>query len=647
MSLSTEVAVAVDEVRSQIDDDLRHLENSVLSLKARRNALAPIARLPPEALAMVFAFIAEDCSWYATQAERLAWMKVAHVSHHWREIALSHARLWTRIEFSSFLSASVMLTRARAAPITIDVQLLADPYVRPCMSIRLTCPVNEEALILGLQHMWHVSQLRLSVPRLFLFDNLFDKFPSSAPSLQALSLSTEAWDPTYPPEIAALPNDLFAKGIPNLQHLSLTNFDFSWNSPWLKGLRSLRLVNLSIPARPSMTTFLDALESMDRIEELFFHQSTPISNLPDAELQVSESDRVVTLQHLRAFDLSTLGVDCAYVTRHLSLPQVRSVRIDCYSVRPDGSDFLPILPSFRRLAHGTHDASPLQSMTAVSADSFLYVSTWLEPDPSESQPPRAVLAASGSLWRPGTDYKLTMAAFASLPLTDVRSVSVQNMAPAHLDLWLVEGARWRKLERLRLIGESAQDFTQASLVNGAQVSDSEVVDPQTGLPDTSALLFPELQSLTLVSASLWHGCETEELVDALRERNDLGVVLPELAIIHSAVSRLTVNRLSSFVLDITWQGRRPEELIGDELAEFGMPLWPTMFPMPAFADEPVFGDFESDEDGNDSLTEEESDPYGDDEDEEDSDDSEAGIGIGIGIGGTGAFSDEDYLFHGY
>src|SRR5882762_3057906 len=126
--MSSSSNTLIHETRQKIDEDLERLQVSVLSLKARRNALAPIARLPPEALALIFSFVSatpDDYSigTFVSRVRKLSWLKVTHVCHQWREVALAYPRLWGHISFSSITCTSEMLARSKMAPLHIDENL--------------------------------------------------------------------------------------------------------------------------------------------------------------------------------------------------------------------------------------------------------------------------------------------------------------------------------------------------------------------------------------------------------------------------------------------------------------------------------------------------------------------------------------------
>ena len=64
----------------------------------QRNFLAPVSRLPPELVLLVFTHLRDICM--ITRFIRRDWMNVTGVFHSWREIALCASNLWTNIRIS-------------------------------------------------------------------------------------------------------------------------------------------------------------------------------------------------------------------------------------------------------------------------------------------------------------------------------------------------------------------------------------------------------------------------------------------------------------------------------------------------------------------------------------------------------------------
>ena len=112
---------------SAIDKEVDAARKLVRSLLVRRNALAPIAVLPPEVLARVFSFLARDEPPCLGRKVHLGWIRATHVCQLWRQVALGDSSLWARFSGVTVGAnkelVSEMLVRARNAPLDIDIDL--------------------------------------------------------------------------------------------------------------------------------------------------------------------------------------------------------------------------------------------------------------------------------------------------------------------------------------------------------------------------------------------------------------------------------------------------------------------------------------------------------------------------------------------
>ena len=109
----------LDEIRSIIDRNIARLEESIRSLKSRRNELSPISRLPAEILCNIFSLLEGNTVYGRPES----WTNLSQVSQHWRSTALGAPELWTSISFSYPCWVQEMLIRSKKAKLTIQFGL--------------------------------------------------------------------------------------------------------------------------------------------------------------------------------------------------------------------------------------------------------------------------------------------------------------------------------------------------------------------------------------------------------------------------------------------------------------------------------------------------------------------------------------------
>ncbi|KAF8471442.1 hypothetical protein DFH94DRAFT_674461, partial [Russula ochroleuca] len=299
-------------LRQAMDDEINSLQESLLALKCRRNALAPISRLPPETLAAIFSFLPPSA--WVKKAGNPARIRVTHVCRRWRETALNYPSLWSDINITKLTPAAMaeILARAQKMPLHLEVD------VTPWWAAGFDTFVRQLE-----PHISHTRHLNVN-GRLH---TALNQLMSSAPTLEFLSLSHK------PPRFSLSSSDdhfnFFDCIAPRLTSLELKNCDISWKSPPLKGLRTLKMHTLSREMRPRLEDWLGALDEMPQLETLILHSATPRAP-PDAPL-ISQPSRAVTLPSLTGFHISASARGCALALAHLVLPALSWLHVDAKS----------------------------------------------------------------------------------------------------------------------------------------------------------------------------------------------------------------------------------------------------------------------------------------------------------------------------
>ena len=119
--------------------------------------------------------------------------------------------------------------------------------------------------------------------------------------------------------------------------------EISWTSPLLKGLRHLEIHLFSSRAKPTLETWLDALDELPHLKTLVLSSASPIA--PSFPFDV---ERTITLPSLSHFEILATPEDCVLALAHLNLPALTKLHIISklsYSHPPaDSDDVLRILP---------------------------------------------------------------------------------------------------------------------------------------------------------------------------------------------------------------------------------------------------------------------------------------------------------------
>ncbi|KAF8481686.1 hypothetical protein DFH94DRAFT_404420 [Russula ochroleuca] len=523
--MDTSSAESRDRLRKAIDDELNSSEEFTRALKSRRNALAPISRLPPEILATIFSLLPP--STWNKEAGHLEWIRVGHVCRLWRETALNHPRLWSYINFTKLTPAAAVeiLARAKMAPLHV-----AADFTRWSVAHPLFLESQLEA------HISHTCHLRISGH----LQAAIERLVSSAPTLEFLSLLHKSF--IFSSSHVVIPVNLFNGTIPRLTSLELENCDISWKSLLLKGLQTLKILSPSTEARPKVEDWLGALNEMPQLETLILENATPIA--PPAGPLISQPSRAATLPSLTRFHISASARDCALALAYLVLPALTELRVDAESQEWEGGDVQLLIPYVARNVCGLLDTEPLRSILISCERTRIEVVAWAMPDAdlnlydpntsnNELVPRRLTFAATSRSWKYGVDTAIFDAVLMHIPVNSVSTLTTTNCTRLSKEFWLSHAPRWPLLDRARLVPASIKAFRDM-LAEDAP-------------PDGPRL--PLLTNLTLVNVMVT-APRTFHLCDMLMERVEQGVPLEVLDLRACFAADRAIQLLREVVVDV-------------------------------------------------------------------------------------------------
>ncbi|KAH9172621.1 hypothetical protein EDB89DRAFT_2165513 [Lactarius sanguifluus] len=539
-----------------IDAEIKLLEASIRALKLRRNALTPISSLisslPTEVIATVFSFLPTSPSpllspltMLGKKPDHLAWLRVAHVCHHWREIALNQPLFWSRVDFTTLTSAGAagILARAKTAPLHLEARVSIGQWG----NARFSEFQNELQARVS-----HICHLAISAEHFHLRKTL-EVLVSPAPTLEYFSLFSDGhWNSPISSQVF-IPDTLFDGTAPRLSHLQLHKCDISWKSPLLKGLRFLEIHMASRDARPNLSDWLDALDEMHQLKTLHLHSASPIA--PSGALLPYGVERTVTLPSLALLSISASVRDCGLALAHLLLPALTHLGFMTSSCSRDGSDVHEVLPYVVRHVHGPQDTQPLQSVLVSNNKTYTNMRLWTKPnidvmshssiDSLKVMPStRVTLSVANKDWFPGTPAEIFEAAMTALPVDSLVTFTSQvRTSPLNIQSWLRQVPRWPLLQQLCLAAPAARGFTEMLL---------------EGTGEREGPLLPSLTNLILVDTAL-SARRTFRLCDALMMRAEQGVPLETLDLRTCLATSRAIELLDEIVVDVLGPEKTVEE----------------------------------------------------------------------------------------
>ena len=230
------------------------------NLRAERNFLLPVFRLPPETLAIIFTHGARD--YYENEDNGCftryvpTWVNVSYVCSHWRNIALSCPILWTYLFNTSPRWTEELLLRSKEALLKISCFYQCTPYQETCL---FQCLVNNL-----LKRSERIQELLLDIPLSFLPAGV----SLCLPRIEKLHINLRCSDPDQ--SIAITNGDKH-----RLRTLKLVDCSLPWHSLNLSGLKTLCLRRVHSPSPLDTVEFLSVLSNMQNLTHLRLEEALP------------------------------------------------------------------------------------------------------------------------------------------------------------------------------------------------------------------------------------------------------------------------------------------------------------------------------------------------------------------------------------
>ncbi|TFY75480.1 hypothetical protein EWM64_g8532 [Hericium alpestre] len=259
-------ASTVKDARQTLDNEMDAINVLLSSMGERRNALSPISCLHVEILSRIFMILSEedrpslsDVHWRIGGNRKkedsggnldMGWLKITHVCHHWRVVALDNGMLWAHVVFDLGQNwTTEFLTRARHFPLTIHMH---DVHGAPvanggqCFQDIIS------------QHLYHTKELAFSSrgyivrppgrPMADPMLSVIAALSKPAPVLESISVHSII------PRPVNMVSNLFDHQAPRLRRLDLQYCTISWPLPEFQ-----KLVHLAITCNSSSPTAQDAI----------------------------------------------------------------------------------------------------------------------------------------------------------------------------------------------------------------------------------------------------------------------------------------------------------------------------------------------------------------------------------------------------
>ncbi|KAF8806753.1 hypothetical protein BYT27DRAFT_7190406 [Phlegmacium glaucopus] len=490
-----------------IDRDIARLEESIRSLRSRRNELSPICRLPPEILCKIFSFIEDRTMGQNRRPD--SWISFSRVSQQWRSLALSAPELWTNIPFK--------YPRSKMAKLAIQVDL---PY--QSLNSRMIPPGST-------------------------LKQLFRDIPKSAPQLNTLRINN-ASPPTGP--AFTIQEDFFSD-TERLRCVHLTKCKIGWDSRLLIGLTRLTLHNtLKDHSSSSILQFLHALQRMPALTDLDLEDSIPHDS---GELSTCP---VADLPCLRVLRMSS---DVGPMTT--ALPELTLICRETQSDQFDFSPFLSVLAA-KFLPSLVIRSLSLQNLDVIATYHHgLRFKVWSTTTIHDffrysyrPGPPRLelVLAWPDTYHSFDSYAKALTATFDAMHLRTLTQLKLSTSGHINSNTWLKTFARLPLLEQVHVKGRAAHSFLDALVY--------KLKAANTLIAAYRRVSFPRLRYICMDGTdfdgtNLDSVILVDKLMDCLMERYERNAEVQELCLDDCYnIEPIHVKLLGEIVVHVDWDG---------------------------------------------------------------------------------------------
>jgi len=258
----------------------------------QRNFLAPVSRLPPERMLLVFTHLRDIC--VINRFKRRDWMNVTRVLHSWREITLCAPNLWTNIRISKGTNrwASEMLYRSQQSPLSAHVD-----YEGLSRHPRELYADTDAVLTTLEENVGRCSELSLCNVQAESFSKFFPP-NHDASHLHSLKVTSNHFLVKIAKKRVILSDQTLRASA--LRRLTLFMVELDLNSSFLRGLTHLKFTFGLF--RPSdAQNFLKILPDMVNLESLDVDGTIPFMLVTPCQSSITGSGKihVPTLKELR------------------------------------------------------------------------------------------------------------------------------------------------------------------------------------------------------------------------------------------------------------------------------------------------------------------------------------------------------------
>lgn len=331
---------------------------AILALKYQRNRLAFISRLPPETLSHIIAFV--KVAQYPSILNSLAWIKVTHVSTHWRDVAMNSPTLWNDPPIERVEWRQIMLRRSKMASLTIKTDFSYDS-----VSLKKTKKTGLRDILR--HHGSRIKHLAITGvdPECL---KILEDLPVSISRLETLYL--RAYHSLGTRGDISIPNRILtdSKNLREVKLHRLSGLNFlRWDLFFLSNITHLQLHDTAESASLTWTQFMGALKKMTKLERLI------LGNILDSTKNIEDdtlSLGLVRLCRLESLTMKSPTREVETFFRHVTFPPSATVEVVAIYRSGPNSEITNIISNVAALYSSSSLGSEFQSLSMAEHGSI-------------------------------------------------------------------------------------------------------------------------------------------------------------------------------------------------------------------------------------------------------------------------------------
>lgn len=427
----------------KIDQQIETHASIIVSLKRRRNALAPVTRLPSEIFSSIFLHLTVEVKGYRPYNSMGRLMKVLRVCKKWREIGLGDPRLWSY--WGKFVSPRCLRTfvaHSKAAPLFVRAIELT-----PDFSNAWETALRDFGVWNRLRELHITSITRTSMTQLL---DALDQAGGTLSTSRLQSLRITAKFPDF--ESLTLPRPFHTCHFPILSHIQISQLSVDWSSSLFETSNLTYLsVTGTLPAhRATVPQLLAILEKTPMLRTLVVE--------PGQVQTVKESVATVDLPRLQTIALCGSLDSCMDLLGNIYYSSSVYTKVSIQATSAvDAEGFQSRAIPFLLRHYNKRSSHPINSMTieSIEEETILKLRIWHEKIPDlalKDLPPCGIeFITASSANHLERDSEIAKACFAALPLSNLRKLLLGHIRMSCAE-WILIFNSVENLEELKLFG---------------------------------------------------------------------------------------------------------------------------------------------------------------------------------------------------